>query len=423
MKGSLIKQHRKFKNMTLEELASGICSVSYLSKIEHDTINASEEIYRHLGERLKIKLTDINQEFDQTIHQELLDWHEVIQRRDLPLMDEYYQKCTNALRTNQNTELNHLYKIVKSRHTMKLNEGPLSDDDLKEINDLYAYSNAEYKFFYHKTVGIHYLLKNHQFKTALHHFHKTEDLLKKLPFNDSETYFHLALTYSQTRAAVESNYYAHTALEGYIKDFDYERIVDTYMIIAINYRSLDIYSIAEEYFKKLIKIAKYHLKSVDERRIYHNLGFIYANQERYDEAFELLDKAFNMTIDVKDDFFYVNTIYLLASTNYYAGNVEKAWAYIDQGEKSAEEYDIQFFKYRFFVLRHTIQENTLADFFIEKLENEIIPYSREHNEYGDYKNYCEMLGNLYYEKRMYKKAAMYYKEVNNYRKTQKKDLL
>ncbi|SFK41171.1 Helix-turn-helix domain-containing protein [Halobacillus dabanensis] len=423
MKGSLIKQHRKYKNMTLEDLASGICSVSYLSKIEHDTINASDDIYRLLGERLNINLTNINQEFDHAIHQDILDWHEVIQRRDSTLMEEYYQNCTNALKKNQNTELNNLYKIVKSRHTMKLNHAPLSEDDLKEINDLYPYTNDEYKFFYHKTVGIHYLLKNNQIKNALHHFHQTEQLLRKLPFNDSETYFHLALSYSKTRAAIESNYYAHMALEGYIKDLDYDRTIDTYMIIAINYRSMDIYSIAEEYFKKLIKIAKYRLKSVDERRVYHNLGYIYANQERYEEALELIDKAFNMTIDVRDDFFYTNTIYLLATTNYYAGNVDKAWEYIEQGEKSAEEHDDQFFKHRFFVLRNTILENTLEDFFIEELENEIIPFARENNEYGDYKNYCEMLGDLYYEKRMYKKAAMYYKEVNNYRKTQKKDLL
>ncbi|MFZ0368814.1 MAG: helix-turn-helix transcriptional regulator, partial [Halobacillus sp.] len=76
MKGSLIKQHRKFNNMTLEDLATGICSVSYLSKIEHNTINASEEIYRLLGERLNIKLNDINQDFDEKIYQDLLEWHE-----------------------------------------------------------------------------------------------------------------------------------------------------------------------------------------------------------------------------------------------------------------------------------------------------------------------------------------------------------
>ncbi|MBN9654612.1 tetratricopeptide repeat protein [Halobacillus sp. GSS1] len=423
MKGSLIKQHRKFKNMTLEELASGICSVSYLSKIEHDTINASDEIYRLLGERLNIKLTDINQEFDESIHQQLLEWHEVIQRRDLQLMEEYFRKCTDALKSNQNTELNHLYTIVKARHTMKLNEGPLSDEDFKEIDDLYPYTKDEYKFFYHKTVGIHYLLKNHQLKNALHHFHKTEELLKKLPFTDSESYFHLALTYSQSRAAVESNYYAQTALEGYIKDFDYERIVDTYMIIALNYRALEIYPIAEEYFKKLKKISKYHLKSMDERRIYHNLGYIYANQEKYEAALEFSEKAHSMTLEIKDHYFYVNTIYSLASTHYYAGNTDKAWEFIEKGEKSSEEYEIQFFKYKFFVLRNTVLDKTLEDSFIDTLENEIIPYFREHNEYGSYKNYCEMLGNLYYEKRMYKKAAIYFKEVNNYRKTQKKDLL
>lgn len=423
MKGSLIKQHRKFKNMTLEELATGICSVSYLSKIEHDTINASDQIYRLLGERLKIKLTDINQDFDEDIHQDLLDWHEVTQRRDLDLMQEYYDRCKKALENNHNTELTNLYTVVKARHTMKINGGPLDNTNLEELERIFPYANNEYKFFFHKTLGIHYLLKNHQFKQALNHFHKTEQLLKKLPLTDSESYFHLALTYSRTRSAVESNYYAQMALEGYIKDFDYERIVDTYMIIALNYRSLEIYSIAEDYFERLLKISKYHLKSLKKREIYHNLGFIYANQERYEEAIVLFEKASNIAVEGKETYFYVSTIYLLASTHYYAGHVEKAWEYINQGEKKAEENGVQYYTQRFFVLKSTILGKRHDDFFLEKLETEIIPFSRENNEYGDYKTYCEMLGNLYYEKRLYKKAAMYYKEVNNYRSTQKKDLL
>ena len=61
--------------------------------------------------------------------------------------------------------------------------------------------------------------------------------------------------------------------------------------------------------------------------------------------------------------------------------------------------------------------------FIAKLEQKIIPDLRNMNEYDDYKDSLELLGNLYYNKRMYKKSSMYFKEANNYKSTQKKDLL
>ncbi|ARI75890.1 helix-turn-helix domain-containing protein [Halobacillus mangrovi] len=420
MKGSLIKQHRKLNNMTLEELARGICSVSYLSKIEHNTINASEQIYRLLGERLNIALTDINQEFDETIYLDLINWHEAIQLRDFPLMKEYYEKNKKALEYNRNVELVNLYKVILARHNSKIEDEVVDEETLKELGNIYPNSTKEFQFFYHKVLGVHSLLKL-ELKEALYHFHKAEVLLGKVPHNDTEVYFHLALAYSQTHAAVESNYYAHMALDGYLNELDYERIVDTYMIIAINYRALNIFSLAEEYYLKLLKISKYHLRSLEKRRIYHNLGFIYANQERYEEAFDMLDKAFNIHTD--EIFFEISTFYLLASTSYYRGNIEDCWNYIEEGEKKSEERNITFFKYKFFILKNTINKTTHEDQFINQVEHEIIPTLRENNQYGEYRNLLVMLGNIYYEKRMYKKSAMFFKEANNYKETQKKDLL
>ncbi|ASF41114.1 transcriptional regulator [Halobacillus halophilus] len=420
MKGSLIKQHRKFNNMTLEDLATGICSVSYLSKIEHNTINASEEIYRLLGERLNIKLNDINQDFDEKIYQDLLEWHEAIQLRDLSLMNDYYEKCTISYNKNQNIELLNLYKVIWARHNMKVTEGDLSEEVIKELDDIYMSSSKEFKFFYHKVLGIQCLLMQ-KLKEALNHFLESNRLMERLPVNDSEVYFHLALTYSQIRSSVESNYFAHKALDGYMNTFNYARTVDTYMIIALNYRYLDIYDLAEEYFLKLLKISKYHLQPIDKRRIHHNLGYVYANQERFEESLHHLEQA--NQIETIEYFFEVSTIYLLASTYYYYGKMDECWHYMRKGEEKTKKYELPFFQNKFFILRHTIEGTTFKEEFTHKLEHEIIPNLRENNEYGEYKNSLEILGNIFYQKRLYKKSAMCFKEANNFRFTQKKDLL
>lgn len=62
--GSIVKHHRKKMKMTLEEGAKGICSVSYLSKVENNLIKPSEKYIALLSERFQIKLTS-NDSFEQ----------------------------------------------------------------------------------------------------------------------------------------------------------------------------------------------------------------------------------------------------------------------------------------------------------------------------------------------------------------------
>ncbi|TGB02773.1 helix-turn-helix domain-containing protein [Halobacillus salinus] len=421
MKGTMIKQHRKLNNMTLEELADGICSVSYLSKIEHDSINASDEIYRLLEERLNIKLVDINEEFDETIYQDLLKWHEAAQSRNVDLMTSYDQKYELGLPDNQNSELNNLYKIVKARNDMKLKYQPLHEDTLLTLTNIYNHSTKEYQFLFHKTLGIHFLLTD-DLQEALHHFKKTHSLLKYVHFSDTETYFHLCMTYSKlVTYAVESNYYGQIALEGYMKELNYQRIIDTYLIIAINYDYLKSYDIAEEYYVKILNFAEKDLDSDTQRRIYENIGFGHLKKEEYEESIIHLEKAYN--IETPDKYFEVNTNYLLATCHYRLNQMDECWTYIEIGEKLAEEYDIIFHTYKFYVLKNVIEDQTSTEEFIKKFEKEIIPYVKSMDNFRRYKEYLEMLGDIYYKKRMYKKASGCYKEANKFSLSRHEDLL
>lgn len=420
MKGTMIKQQRKLNNMTLEELADGICSVSYLSKIEHNSINASEEIYRLLEERLDIKLVDINEEFDENIFNDLINWYDAIQHSDLELIHEFDTKLTSLPEKNQNVELNHLYKVIKVISELKIVDQPLGEHTIEELDNIYHIGSKIYKFFYHKAMGINHLLLN-QFQEALQHFLKNKDLLINVPFEDSTTYFHLCLTYVRTRQCVESIYYGEKALEAFKKDLNYRRIVDTYMIIALNYRYLDAHEIAEEYYLKLLRIGRYHLQTLEQRRIFHNLGFIYSNQNKFESAYRYLKKA--EELETSETHFEVSTIYMLAHTSYHLNKLTESLNYLEEGERKSNHTNNQFYIYKFFMLRHTINGTTRTEEFIKKLQDDIIPSVKEAGEYEDYKNLLQFLGDVYFEKRMYKKAATFYKEANQFKFAPKNDLI
>ncbi len=53
--GSIVRWQRKRKNMTLHEGAEGICSISYLSKVENSLIEPSEKILENLKKRFDIE--------------------------------------------------------------------------------------------------------------------------------------------------------------------------------------------------------------------------------------------------------------------------------------------------------------------------------------------------------------------------------
>src|SRR5699024_11309844 len=70
--GALIKMTRINKGMTQEELAEGIASMSYLSKIENEHATASSEVINMLCTRLGIQLDKRN---DETIDETLQTWY------------------------------------------------------------------------------------------------------------------------------------------------------------------------------------------------------------------------------------------------------------------------------------------------------------------------------------------------------------
>ncbi|WP_173918404.1 helix-turn-helix transcriptional regulator [Halobacillus sp. Marseille-Q1614] len=420
MKGQLIKQHRKYRDLTLEELASGICSASYLSKIEHNTINASDEIYRLLGEKLNIKLDNLNEEFDDNIYEQLFHWHEAIKFKDTELMDKLYRTCKSSLAKNHNIELANLYKVILSRYKLAAKSKPLSKKTLKELHDVFSQSSQEYRFLYYKTIGLHYFLLA-DYKNAIKHFHSADEVLEQLPLSDHELYYHLALSYNRLRMYVESNYYAEIALDSYQNSLNYQRVTDCHILLAINFNCLEVYHVAERLFLKLLRVSKNQLNLTEQGKVYHNLGCVNYNQGKYEQALDYLQEA--LDFKKKQGISTVSTLFLLAETHYYGNNSEEsAWEYLSLGEAEALQSNDLKYIHKLFVLKHIILHTTHKPSFIEKLEKKIIPDFRELNEYEDYKEHLELLGEIYYEKRMYKKCSMLFIEANRYKTAQKKDL-
>lgn len=88
-RGMYIQQMRKEKEYSLEALSHGICSVSYLSKIENGEVCASDEILNLLLKKLNVKIIeDTNLE---DVKQQLNSFFELLFEYDVRIYDVVYQ--------------------------------------------------------------------------------------------------------------------------------------------------------------------------------------------------------------------------------------------------------------------------------------------------------------------------------------------
>src|SRR5690554_6621934 len=73
--GSIIKHYRKENNLTLEEASDKICSISYLSKLENNMINANDKYIEPILTRLGSTINDYKEMVNPDNYEEVVkEW-------------------------------------------------------------------------------------------------------------------------------------------------------------------------------------------------------------------------------------------------------------------------------------------------------------------------------------------------------------
>lgn len=172
IRGLFIKKKRIEKEMSLEALAHGICSISYLSKIENNIIIANDEIYHKLFTKLKIMNYDDNQ-YDS--NKKLIDeFFDLFLSSNLECID-IANKLVNKEQEFKNSSLFLYYNIFKLfaknlvniEMNIKLSEYiPFMNEREKMLFELYnglynnqllaSFNNSESKVLFIKSQGNKY---------------------------------------------------------------------------------------------------------------------------------------------------------------------------------------------------------------------------------------------------------------------------
>ncbi|WP_194841360.1 helix-turn-helix domain-containing protein [Salinibacillus xinjiangensis] len=406
--GKLIKYYRTRKGMTQKDLASGICSVSYLSKIENETIEPSSDVLELLSERLNISLD--SQEESVETRQRILDWYTFIKDKDFEKASEEYDYLKDVCLASGSQEIKNLFFIFEFGY---LNVFQSNNKKLtfhyQQLEDMMDLFNNESLYYFYKFKSMYQYNKN-DLLGALKSLQNAEEIYPNLDQYDLSLYYNLSVFYRRTYQLYKSLIYAEKSLQDAQNAIDYEMITNSQILISVNHIGVGEYQLAEKDLLKLKKQKKY-LKPHTIATIFHNLGYIYYQWNHLEKAIEHLMIAVDNYKKNEDK---VDSIYLLCLVYYTKKDISQLRKSLSSGQSLSEAINSQKFVFKFYILENKLNKTTLDEGFIMKMEKEIIPFFTNSGEHNEIMRHLKLLGDIYYEKRQYKKASEYYKQIHHF---------
>lgn len=405
--GNLIKVERMRKNMKQSVLARGICSISYLSKIENNQTSPSEEVLELIFERLDLDVPlyfDLSEQVEK-IKKEIRDIlkEAVLTRKDENKYKKVEKYITNPVVT-QSKELYITLMITLARfgvmpggNTKYLTEIGWIEDQLSTDDKL--------RYILMKSLS---LFQTTDKEEALELLEQLNQDLQNSHIPDWEMadmrYIMGGLYYKSTDylQAIE---HVRFALNYFQEHFYVERIIECQLIIGLSFKRRKRYTDALAHYEKATKVAgATDLKNYNGM-LYNNMGDIYfliGDQER---ALKYFLESFEYKVDAKSKLYSVMS---LIEVNSEKKNVEGVIEWLTKGyELMGSRDDLQEFDYHF-----EIYVNCYREFDQVKLVNSLkkaVQYFEAYDEFYTNK-YALWLARELRENGKYKLATEYYEK-------------
>ncbi|QST01312.1 tetratricopeptide repeat protein [Pontibacillus sp. ALD_SL1] len=406
--GKTIKLHRLNQNRTLEETAQGICSISYLSKIENGLTKSSEEIVQLLLHRLDIPVEVLEEGVDEELlEQELHEWYTVIMQRETDQATELYVKLKQKLSTLSTPSILALFKLYEVRYHLLMRhfaEVPVLLDKLERMQDLFE---EKHQYYYIKFSGLYHNMQE-RYREAQQYYKKALALVHQNTLSDSERadlYFITAINESSLQNVTLSLHYARLALNLYTIQFDFKRSGDCQILLGICYKRIHQFEQAEQCFQLAVKAAGNLQSSYLKGIAYHNLGALHAALKHHEKAIDYFEKS----LVFKDDHNVKGKLTSIASiveSLFELSERGRALEWIDRGLIMIQQQnDFQILRYYFQVYKYRVLEDLIS--LEHYLKETVIPYFIDNENQFYIGLYCELLAECLQKHKRYKDACYY----------------
>ncbi|MET3684191.1 transcriptional regulator with XRE-family HTH domain [Alkalibacillus flavidus] len=399
--GQALKSYRMEQGFTQEQLADGICSVAYLSKLENGKISVDQTVVMNLCDRLELDQTPFLIKTDTVFHDELLQWLSDIHIFHILEVDKRTPSIFETKRDAMSIDNQCLYDIALLGYylmTDQLQNAATQCDELEKRPLLYQACDP---FSFFKFTGMYYRRKG-LYHNAIERLEQANDSYHEQ--EDAELYITMATVYSRLNNILISNKYAQLAFSIFQEKLFYVRMIDCQIVLGVNYSLVgDVYS-AETYFQQLLEVDGEHLLDKTRANIHHNIGYINFRKKEYHDAKQSFERALTFNVNESD---FLNARYLLAYIAMQERDRFKAKEHIQTGLIVANRYEHLRYKIKFRVLDYLLDEQT--DKLVDYLEDEVLSFFETNREEIELKSYYYLLGQLMFDQKKYKRAAECFK--------------
>ncbi|WP_408009043.1 helix-turn-helix domain-containing protein [Pseudalkalibacillus sp. A8] len=408
MIGQRIRYYRKTKGLTQEELARGICSVSYLSKIENGDAKSSEDVIELLCERLGISATE--EQLDVNLLGLLNEWNYLIILRKFEEAKDLHEKIKEYLPFIEDPALLNRYDLYLIRYYLVHNDLKNAKKLLNKVEKLQENTSDSSLSFYYYYIKGYYAYFNSNYAEALKFFGKAEPFLQQTPFNQIEIgvfYYSVALTHSYLFHSTSVMTYAYKALEIFDREYNFSRSSDCQILLGISNRRIKNYSQSEYHFTQALKFAESFNDNRSLGIIYHNLGFLFSNKGESETAIQYYLKS----VSIKEKYENRNiqsTYYLIAKEYLNLNKTELSREWLDKTIETLKENQHDEYEIHAQILKFRLEGkfNKECEVYLKKT---VLPYFQEKNVLEHVSEYSTLLADYYYDNSQYKNASEFYK--------------
>ena len=407
--GSKIKFYRLQRNMKQEELAKGIISVSYLSKIENNLTAPSNEVLKLLCDRLDV---NVFMEEDKALKKDIMDWYKCMETSAYETSKKKYEELLLKTKILSNTETYIYFLLFEVRYFLMIREHEKANNMLNNLQQYVELFDLHMHYYYQKFYAI-YTYRTNDFVAALEQFKKAEELFhRSIHFEkeeEADLYYLLGLAFSQTMKIPISITYTSQALSIYQSIYETKRCAECHILLGISYRRIGEYERSEKSYILAQRVADTQNDKYLKALLHHNIGKLYAVQNKSQQALDEFTKSYNLkqnaSIASK-----LNSIYCIAMEYEKLDNLDEAKKWVTLGKNYLT--DVRNLKeYEEYIIYFTMLEKVVLaeyEFLDEYFQEKALPYFRQHDLREQFVKYAEKLAIHFEACYKYKKSSYYY---------------
>ncbi|MGM0845229.1 MAG: tetratricopeptide repeat protein [Bacillota bacterium] len=406
--GNKIRYHRMRKKLTQEELATGILSVSYLSKIENNQTTASAEVLELLCKRLGISML---QENDETLVKTFSEWNRALLKNDRKEALRLYEVISPHISEIDDITLLNNFHILKIRYSILLKDFEGSQDLISALQKSYKNLTEKQRFYFHKFTG-NFQYTRRKYEEANHHLKEAEHyfVLGSIMNNEekADLYYLKSLTYVQLRKHTLAVHYSEESLALYQSLYNNKRCAEIHLLLGVCYRRTHNINEAITHYEWANEISKNIEYTLLRGKVEQNLGCLKSMDNKPEEAIPHFLKSLQFKHDEPES--KLTTILALVKEYYKLKRVEEVRGWLQEGIQLSQSLRDKEKYYELRIYKYAVEK--LDEDFECFMRDEALPFFESTGNPHLLAHYSKFLGNYYQEIRKYKYAAHYLTKAN-----------